>query len=150
MAIQQQYLDILDKFNWEIPTGGGLENIWYKDQCLSERPDIIQQFSQSTTIPSIIIYFPIGYWQEIFTPFKYPSGMSVLQILGAIDTFYKKLLTVQEFQRMSERDRDLENVTIGDNMIFEDGRPVTRGETIPPFFEGMEPFEGGYTLILSS
>ena len=56
----------------------------------------------------------------------------------------------QEFQRMSERDRDLENVTIGDNMIFEDGRPVTRGETIPPFFEGMEPFEGGYTLILSS
>ena len=81
MSISEENINILKGFSWEIPTGGNLENISYNNQPLSDRPDLVQQFSQPTNIPELILYFPIGYYDEKFAGRKYPAHQSILQIL---------------------------------------------------------------------
>jgi hypothetical protein len=107
-------------------------------------PGLYRRFSQPIFPYPLIIYFPNPFTVD---PIKlvYPPGMSTIDILGAIVTFYQRPITEEE--RQLALDKHLDDFIPS---LRHSSTPVTVGDFYlnTPIFEGLYRYDNGWSIRL--
>lgn len=141
-----QYLPSLNKFSWNLERYKDNNDLWYDNDVLSSED--IQQFSNPLPIPSFKLYFDMEPISKTTIENVYPAGLSILQILGSIQTFYDQPITLNELRSMNPVDIDkLESDHPGSLERIRLGQLVPRKFALPYEFGGLQPYGDGYKVI---
>lgn len=95
------YLKLFNNISWTVTDGGNLSNIIFHDTNLpiNADPKRFQELSVPLTTSPIKIY----YIADLEIPICYPAGMSFLDILGAINTFYSSSVSREFILQNSDK-----------------------------------------------
>ncbi len=140
------YLKLFDNISWTVTDGGDLSQIKFHDTDLPMDADLnrLQQLSTPLTTGPIKIYY-IG---DLQIPITYPAGMSFLDVLGAINTFYSSIIPKEILLQILEKP-DSYSCVIG---AIEKGYPITFVELLGDhvYFGGIGKTKDGYWIGLES
>lgn len=152
------YLDTLSHISWYIPAGGDLVAIFVRSQRTGQETPI----TNSELYNEFSLSLPIGPFRMYYRPNtgsapvgrEYPGQMSILQILGAIATYYSEPIPERDRTCLFSYHRS-NPVMIELRDKLRRGGTVTNGEILSTetntYFNGLRWSSqlGGYEILLT-
>lgn len=135
-----------DRIDWIIGRGSEGDTLYFEGKPITENLEYLSRPITDSTYTGLplTLYFPIGHMAKVL---HYPGRLSVIDILGAINTFYSQPITLADIDMLDEEEMD---------QLYEIVTDVRRGKQIPRIellegrtvFKGLTPYRNGYAIDL--
>lgn len=158
------HLDLFGDISWSIPSGGSLSSDlgYFDDQTdeiipLAQDPARIQRLSVPLTTGPTRLYFFDKDGEEV--GFEYPAGLTGLQVLGAINTFYSKPIDQGLLAELTRNQETYAHDYGGGRVYYPAFIEEIKAGRVPAerdfmadhqFFEGLRHYKDGYTVAIGS